>query len=343
MINPVLALTIAGIIALLAVVLFWPVRGVFWPWLRTFRATERILIEDALKHVYDFEYRQLPCTLQSISGALNISGNRAAQLIVRLEQLKLVTSAGGGYKVTEEGRGYALRTIRIHRLLERYLSDETSLDPAEWHESAEYREHKTTSEESEVLAAQMGNPLFDPHGDPIPTAMGDIPPPQGTPLTELPPGRLAAIIHVEDEPQAIHAELVAKDLHPGMRVRVLESGPERIRFEADAQEHELAPVVAANLSVHPLPEGQEMGVSLKSLSDLKPGEKAEVAGISSACRGSQRRRMLDLGIIPGTEVTCEMNSPTGDPVAYRIRGAVIALRHEQAEMIQILEPEGAAT
>jgi Fe2+ transport system protein FeoA len=49
--------------------------------------------------------------------------------------------------------------------------------------------------------------------------------------------------------------------------------------------------------------------------------------------------MLDLGIIPGTTVECEMNSPIGDPVAYRIRGAVIALRREQAEMIQIAEPQ----
>ncbi|MBT5367261.1 MAG: ferrous iron transport protein A, partial [Nitrospinaceae bacterium] len=167
--------------------------------------------------------------------------------------------------------------------------------------------------------------------------------PQGTPLTELSPGKLAAIVHVEDEPQAIHAELVAKDLHPGMRVRVLESGPEEIRFEADAHEYTLAPVVAANLSVHPVPEGQEMSVSLKSLADLKPGEKAEVASISPACRGSQRRRMLDLGIIPGTEVTCEMNSPTGDPTAYRIRGAVIALRREQSGMVQINEPQGVTT
>ena len=145
MYDPLLALIIAGVIALLAVVLFWPVRGIFWPWLRTFRATERILIEDALKHVYDCEYRDLPCTLHSISGVLSISGNRAAQLLLRLEQLELVTSARGGYVVTEEGRGYALRTIRIHRLLERYLSDETNLDPAEWHQSAEYREHKTSA------------------------------------------------------------------------------------------------------------------------------------------------------------------------------------------------------
>ncbi len=158
------------------------------------------------------------------------------------------------------------------------------------------------------------------------------------PLNELPAGRLAAIIHVEDEPQAVHAQLVAEDLHPGMRVRVLESGPDRVRFEADAQEYALAPVVAANLSVLPLPEGQEMVGPFENLSGLKPGERAEIASISANCRGSQRRRMLDLGIIPGTTVECEMNSPIGDPVAYRIRGALIALRRVQAEMIQISEP-----
>lgn len=339
MVDPFYALLIACAIAFLAVVLFWPVRGIIWPWIRAFRASERIRIEDALKHAYDCEYRKIPCTLQSLSGALNISGNRAAHLLTRLEQMELVKSAGGGYEVTSEGRSYALRVIRIHRLLERYLSDETNIDPAEWHEKAEDREHNTSREESETLAAQMGHPRFDPHGDPIPTAHGDLPPLEGTPLNELPAGRLAAIVHVEDEPQVVHAQLVAEDLHPGMRVRVLESGPDRVRFEADAQEFVLAPVVAANLSVLPLPEGQEMVGPFESLSGLKPGERAEIAGISSNCRGTQRRRMLDLGIIPGTTVECEMNSPIGDPVAYRIRGAVIALRREQAEMIQIAEPQ----
>ncbi|MCB0153338.1 MAG: ferrous iron transport protein A [Anaerolineae bacterium] len=59
-------------------------------------------------------------------------------------------------------------------------------------------------------------------------------------------------------------------------------------------------------------------------------------------RGAERRRFMDLGILPGTVITAEMISPSGDPTAYRVRGAVIGLRREQANLIQItrnVEPE----
>ena len=51
--------------------------------------------------------------------------------------------------------------------------------------------------------------------------------------------------------------------------------------------------------------------------------------------GDQRRRLMDLGLIPGTEVTAELVSPLGDPVAYRVRGSLIALRRDQARLIVI--------
>jgi len=50
---------------------------------------------------------------------------------------------------------------------------------------------------------------------------------------------------------------------------------------------------------------------------------------------AERRRMLDLGILPGTRIETVMRSPLGDPIAYRIRGSVVALRHEQARMIEV--------
>jgi DtxR family Mn-dependent transcriptional regulator len=71
------------------------------------------------------------------------------------------------------------------------------------------------------------------------------------------------------------------------------------------------------------------------LSTLKSGETGKVIRISRFCRGSQRRRLMDLGIVPGTEITMELASASGDPKAYKIRGAVIALRKEQADLIDI--------
>ena len=77
------------------------------------------------------------------------------------------------------------------------------------------------------------------------------------------------------------------------------------------------------------------GVSLRRLSSLALNEVAVVSDISPACRGPERRRLLDLGLVPGTTVKAEFASPAGDPVAYRVRGALIALRAQQAEMIHI--------
>lgn len=63
-----------------------------------------------------------------------------------------------------------------------------------------------------------------------------------------------------------------------------------------------------------------------SLKDLKKGQKAKVKSLLST--GSIRRRLLDIGLIEGTVIECLQKSPAGDPTAYLIRGAVIALRVE---------------
>ena len=73
-----------------------------------------------------------------------------------------------------------------------------------------------------------------------------------------------------------------------------------------------------------------------TLADLGHGQIARVLGISSDIRGIERRRLLDLGVLPGTVVKAEMRSPSGDPTAYRIRDAVIGLRAEQACMINVV-------
>jgi Fe2+ transport system protein FeoA len=73
---------------------------------------------------------------------------------------------------------------------------------------------------------------------------------------------------------------------------------------------------------------------------LSTGQKARVVQLSPRLRGPERRRLMDLGVLPGTLVEAEISSPMGDPVAYRIRDALIALRSEQARCIQVeLLPE----
>jgi DtxR family Mn-dependent transcriptional regulator len=76
-------------------------------------------------------------------------------------------------------------------------------------------------------------------------------------------------------------------------------------------------------------------VGVERLDALAPGEEAVVVRIGGGVQGAQRRRLLDLGVVPGTVIRAELASASGDPMAYRIRGAVIALRRSQADDILV--------
>jgi len=341
MINPVLALLIAVSLAAIVAVLFWPAKGLFAIYRKAKSNTSRVIIEDALKHLYDYEERNVRSTLRSIAGHLNITGDDTTLLMAKLEAMGLIESNQEGIQLTAEGRSYALRVIRIHRLWERYLADQTGIKESDWHLEAEVKEHNISLEEAEKLAVQMGNPVFDPHGDPIPTKDGEIPKRQGVPLTSLQNGEFGKIIHIEDEPHAIYLQLIAQGLYPSMQVRINNIEKSRIRFEVNGEECVLAPLFAANVHVIPLKKQEEITSEFKSLSSLRKGQKATVLGISKACRGPQRRRLMDLGVVPGTLVTAEFESIGRDPVAYNIKGATIAIRKKNADQIYIkkFEPE----
>lgn len=341
--DPLWALTVGAGLALLLAALFWPERGLWPRWRRTRELTERVLTEDALKHIHKCEMKGRRPTVESLAGALQVPRDRVAQLLTQMEQLGLLTSRGGELHLTAAGRNAALHIIRAHRLWERYLADQTGYSEADWHGQAERLEHTLEPAEVEELAAQLGHPTHDPHGDPIPDAAGRFVAHGGQPLTALPVDTPAQIVHIEDEPEVVYAQLAAEGLYPGMAVRLIEVTPQRVRFWANGDEHVLAPLLAANISVVPRPaeaearrEEAEARPPAMPLSALRLGEQAEVVGISPRCRGPERRRFMDLGILPGTVVTAELVSPSGDPTAYRIRDALIALRKEQADLIHVV-------
>ncbi len=337
--HPGFVLILGILVLLLAVFIFWPRTGLIARWRRTSRYTLRERMEDALKHLYDYEHKRLVSTGESMSGVLGISRDETAELITRLQTLGLIQGKSGGVELTEEGRAYALRVIRVHRLWERYLADTTGVAETDWHREAERMEHQVSSMEAEALAAQMGNPRFDPHGDPIPTAGGDLPSRRGEPLVSLRVGDGARVIHIEDEPTSVYAHLVSEGIAPGLTLRLINSSPEGVRIGSGGKTIQLPHVVAANITVVPLAEEEIPEGSYEPLSAVAPGEEAQVVGISPACRGVQRRRLLDLGIIPGTRIAALMKSAGGDPVAYEIRGATIALRNSQAQWIHVRRDE----
>jgi DtxR family Mn-dependent transcriptional regulator len=334
MADPRVALLIfAGLVAAVAV-LAWPRYGALSRLVRLLQLTERVLAEDALKYLHGLEHARGAASLESVAGALGVSRSRALRVLQRLDRLGFARTGATGLHLTEAGRHYALRLVRTHRLWERYLADETGVAPADWHERADAREHALSSDEADALSARMGHPLYDPHGDPIPTATGDLPPTSGRPLTALVPGEGGWITHVEDEPRSAFERLAAARLAAGGRLRVVERTADGLALDVDGRSVTLDATLAAQVTVgrRAGPGEPESGTSL---ADLRPGEAAVVERLLPALRGRQRRRLLDLGLVPGTEVTAELDSVTHDPVGYRVRGALIALRRSQAEAVLV--------
>ncbi len=334
-IHPLAAMLITMLVLGSLTIFFYPEKGLLARWKHNRKNTERILIEDALKHIHHCEYNQVNCTLHSIAGHLSTSGDKAARLTGRLHSLGLIQPGFDNINLTAEGRSYALRVIRVHRLWERYLADETGVEEEHWHLHAEIKEHEVTLAEANRLSEQLGHPLTDPHGDPIPSSTGEVAERSGIPIGELDSGAFARIVHIEDEPQIIYSQLVALGLYRGMQVRVLEKTNEKLVIEADGNERILSPLFANNIQVEPIRHKKEVQHHFATLSSLKEGEKASVVAVSRKIRGQQRRRLMDLGFVPGSEVTAMFKSAGEGLVAYQIRGAMIALRRSQSDGIFI--------
>jgi DtxR family Mn-dependent transcriptional regulator len=304
-------------------------------WWRRLRDTRRrVLAEDALKHIHHGEWGDEPATVDSLSGHLRLSRRRTLALITQMVAQGWLQTPGDDLRLTPAGKRLALQVIRAHRLWERYLVDEARMRLVDVHAEAERREHDHLPEELDAIDAAMGYPSTDPHGDPIPTADGDLPRVSATPVTDWPLEKPARIVHLEDEPEAVFAQIDALGFRLGQTIRVLEADSKRIIVSDGEETHVLARGVAANIFVGP-PVAVGKRRKALPLTTLRQGQHATIDRLDDALQGFTRRRLLDLGLTPGTTITAEMCSLARDPVAYRVRGTLIALRKEQASHVLV--------
>lgn len=329
-----LLLFLFGII--IATLLFIPQWGLI-PFFKQFwRRTDQTLIEDALKYIKLCDFENRNATIFYISGALSISCDLTYQVLEKMLGMDLIHMNGQIIQLTNTGHEYALRIIRVHRLSEQYLAQETGYPYEELHKRAHNIEHGLSDKQVSELSTKLGNPLFDIHGDPIPSANGKIKQSEEIPITTIPINDSVKISHLEDEPKEVYAQLLAESLYPGLDIHLTEKTEQKIRFWSKEGEHVLAPIVAANIFVLPL---KEVDVSREQkgmiLTNLSIGSRAKIIELSQRMRKNERWRLMDLGFIPGTVVEANLRSAYGDPTAYRIRGSLIALRQEQTDRIKI--------
>jgi DtxR family Mn-dependent transcriptional regulator len=295
---------------------------------------ERVYYEDVLKFIFHRNERGFPASIESLKGALSLPTKTIYKILDQLEQKNLVQLTSAGIELKSEGRPVVLDIIRAHRLWETYLEHETDLPIHKIHKMAEAKEHELNSDQLEALNAHLGFPVTDPHGDPIPTADHQIEKMDIKALADLKVGDMALIHHIEDEPYKISKKLFKLGLRPNQIINIVDRQDGQIRIQAGDEQHTLSTFEALNIQI--VAHSGAIPKRNKNLLDLDAKDTGVVIGVSHTIQGLARRRLLDLGITPGAKITRSLiSSFGGDPVAYSIRGAKIALRKEQAKNIFI--------
>src|SRR5512136_3130757 len=132
-------------------------------------------VEDYLKTVYLLCEREGAASTTGIAAALEVTPASVTGMVKKLAELKLVRHTPyQGVELTKSGEKIALEMVRHHRLLELFLAEALGYSWDEVHAEADVLEHVISEEFEDRIAARLGNPLVDPHGDPIPAKDGTI-------------------------------------------------------------------------------------------------------------------------------------------------------------------------
>ena len=223
-----------------------------------------------------------PVHADALAGALEIRRAQADELLERLAAMGLAESTGTGARLSESGRGEALRIIRSHRLLEQYLADRTGIDPAEWHEVAERASTNSRARRSRRSPCGSASRATTRTAIRSPRPPGRCPEHRRLLLASLGIGRRGTIVHLEDEPRDTYERLRAL----GLRARQDRGGarPERARPSRSSSTATcivLPRALEGAISVARAPRTRPRRVA-RTLADLGPGESGHVCCDSRA-------------------------------------------------------------
>jgi len=213
-------------------------------------------IEDYVRAIYGLAERGEQVTNTTLATRMDVSPSSASGMVTKLSQLGLVAHVPyQGIGLTTEGRQLARGVLRRHRLIESYLVSDLGYTWDEVHAEADALEHVVSDLLVERIAAKLGNPVRDPHGDPIPAEDGSIEEVSTRLLDELDPGSVGEIVRVWDTDPELLRYLTERSIGLGERIEVLErqpfGGPIVVKVGAppDTATHALGKEIAQALSV----------------------------------------------------------------------------------------------
>jgi DtxR family Mn-dependent transcriptional regulator len=183
-------------------------------------------VQDYAKAIFTLESREGAASTTELAALLEVRPASVSGMLRKLSALGLVEHERyRGVRLTKRGRRVALEVIRHHRLVELFLVENLGMTWDEVHAEAEVLEHALSEELEELIAAKLGNPTVDPHGEPIPSRELKL---AGTPtptLEELEPGEAATFVRISDAEPEMLRFLGERGIVPGARLEVVERQP----------------------------------------------------------------------------------------------------------------------
>ena len=158
-----------------------------------------------------------------VAEALGVVPGTATTMMKALADAGLVTYAPRvGVQLTFAGRELALHVLRRHRLLEQFLVEVLGFDWSEVHDEAEQLEHVVSERLLDRMDQYLGHPTEDPHGDPIPSAEGELRQVSGQSLADAHTGMIVEVERISDQDKSFLRYISEVGLNPGVAVKVIE-------------------------------------------------------------------------------------------------------------------------
>ena len=184
-------------------------------------------VEDYSKAIFSLQSRSdEPVSTNALAERLGITPGSVSAMLKKLDELGLITYVPyRGVRLSAAGRRVALEVIRHHRLLESFLADALGMPWDRVHAEAEVLEHVLSEDLEELIAAELGYPTVDPHGDPIPNAELELDERSTCSMESLQPGEEGVFVRVSDSDPEMLRYLTDRGISPGDRFTVRERQP----------------------------------------------------------------------------------------------------------------------
>jgi DtxR family Mn-dependent transcriptional regulator len=184
-------------------------------------------IEDYAKAIYALQtQRGGAVNTNALAERLGVTPASASNMAKKLSELGLVRHVRyRGVELTEAGERVALEVLRHHRLLELYLAENLDVPWDRVHDEAEVLEHVLSEELEELIAAKLGNPTRDPHGDPIPTRELRIEEGETRNMQSLEPGTCGTFVRISDSDPEMLRYLADRGIGPGDQFEIVDKQP----------------------------------------------------------------------------------------------------------------------